>query len=122
MKLYSLRGKNKHDIDVSLQLIWPNKNGESGEHYDFKIIRRHFVPHGKKDERYIDVKATTARANTDFFVSAPEWQVMFKFGNRYRIFRVYRTGTAEAEIRKIKDPAKLIKAGDLVPTEARFTT
>lgn len=104
---FKLVGQDTEGHPLKLEVIWENKHGESGLPYDFRIIKN-----GK--ERYVEVKSTKSRVATyPFFMSAAESKVMREKKDRYRIFRVFKTGTANPAIKKFKNPAKLIEQGSI---------
>lgn len=94
------------DGNVIVEVIWLNKNGESGEHYDIKIKE------GKK-EIFVEVKSTKDYKKAWFEVSKDQWRLMKEKGDRFYIYRVYGAGTDKAKVEKIRNPAKLWKEGKI---------
>ena len=87
-----------------MEIIWLNKNGESREHYDIKIVEN-------GEEIFIEVKSTKEYGKDWFQVSKDQWRLMKENGNKFYIYRVYGAGTKEAKIEKICNPAKLWEEG-----------
>jgi len=90
------------DGKVIVEVIWLNKNGESGQHYDIKITEN-----GK--EIFIEVKSTKEYGKTQFEVSREQWKFLKENGDKYYIYRVYGARTKNAKLEKIHNPAKLWK-------------
>ena len=87
------------DGNVIVEVIWLNKNGESGQHYDIKIKE-----YG--DEIFIEVKSTKEYEKVWFEVSKDQWKLMKEKGDKFYIYRVYGVGTKNAKIEKIHNPVK----------------
>ncbi len=98
--------KLKRGNEVIVEAVWLNKYGESGQHYDIKIIEN-------GNEIYIEVKSTKERDKSWFRVSKDEWKLMKEKGNNFYIYRVYSAGTEEAGIKTIHDPVKQWKEGKI---------
>ncbi len=98
--------KLEKDGRVIAEVVWLNKNGESGQHYDIKITEN-------EDEIFIEVKSTKEFEKTWFEVSKDQWRLMKEKGNKFYIYRVYGAGTKDAKLKKIKNPAKLWKEGHI---------
>jgi len=92
------------DGNVLCEIIWLNKDGESGEHYDIKLIEN-------GEEFFIEVKTTKTHEKSRFEVSREQWRLMQDKGDRFYIYRVYGIGTENVKAEKIPDPAKLWKDG-----------
>ncbi len=89
------------------EVIWLNKDEESGKPYDFKIIED-----GK--ERFIDVKGTPSGVKDLIYLSPNEWVFMFEKGESYSIYRVYNAGS-NARIEIIENPSALLQQGKIFP-------
>ncbi len=96
----------KQPTPIELEIIWHNRNGESGEPQDFTLIKN-----GK--QRVIEVKSTSSASKSRFFLSRQEYRTLQHHGNRYRFFRVFNAGKVHAHIEKIKDPAAKMQQGFL---------
>ena len=90
--------------NIIVEIIWLNKNKESGQHYDIKIKEG-------GDEIFIEVKSTKEFEKTWFEVSKDQWRLMKEKGDKFYIYRVYGAGTKNAKLKKIPNPAKLWKEG-----------
>ncbi len=91
---------------VIVEVIWENKNGESGKPYDIKIIEN-------GDKTFVEVKSTSSTTKGTFQLSENEWSFMKEKGDRYYIYRVYGAGSRSPKARKIQNPMKLIQKGKL---------
>jgi len=87
------------DGDITVEIIWLNKNGESGQHYDIKIAE-------DGDEIFIEVKSTPEYGKAWFQVSKDQWRLMKEKEDKFYIYRVYGVGTENARIEYIRNPAK----------------
>ena len=94
------------DGDLIVEVIWLNKNGESGEHYDIKVVEN-------GEEIFIEVKSTKEYDKAWFSVSKDQWRLMEEKGDNFYIYRVYGAGRKDAKILKIRNPAKLWKEGKI---------
>jgi len=92
--------------NIVVEIIWLNKNGESGEHYDIKVIEN-------KEEIFIEVKSTKEYGKAWFKMSKNQWKLMKEKGDKFYIYRVYGVGTEEVKLEKIPNPAKLWKEGHI---------
>jgi len=98
--------KLEKDGKVIVEVIWLNKNGESGQHYDIKIIE-----YG--EEIFIEVKSTKEYEKAWFQVSKDQWRLMKEKGDKFYIYRVYGAGTEDTKIVKIHKLAKHVKDGHI---------
>jgi hypothetical protein len=89
------------------EVIWENKEGESGKPYDFKVKEN-----GK--EKFIDVKGTPSGIKDLIYLSPNEWVFMFDKGVDYSIYRVYSAGN-DARIEIIENPSGLLQQGKIFP-------
>lgn len=89
------------------EVIWENKEGESGKPYDFKVREN-----GK--EKFIDVKGTPSGIKDLIYLSPNEWVFMFDKGEDYSIYRVYNAGN-DARIEIIENPSGLLQQGKIFP-------
>ena len=96
----------KKDDSIIVKVIWLNKNGESGQHYDIKIIEI-----TKNKEEFIEVKSTKEYEKAWFEVPKDQWRLMKEKGDKFYIYRVYGAGTKKSKIEKISNPVKLWKEG-----------
>ncbi|RLI79420.1 hypothetical protein DRP05_03950 [Archaeoglobales archaeon] len=90
--------------NIVVEIIWLNKNGESGEHYDIKVIEN-------GEEIFIEVKSTKEYGKAWFTMSKDQWKLMKEKGDKFYIYRVYGAGTEEVKLEKIPNPAKLWREG-----------
>ncbi len=97
--------KNKNNFS---EVVWMNKDEESGLPYDFKVIEN-----GK--EQFIDVKGTPSRSKDIVYLSPNEWIFMFDKGKDYYIYRVYNAGQLSARIEIIENPSDLLMNGKIFP-------
>jgi len=96
----------KDDDRVIVEVVWLNKNGESGQHYDIKITEN-------EDEIFIEVKSTKEDEKAWFQVSKDQWRLMKEKEDKFYIYRVYGAGTEKVKIEKIPNPAKLWEEGHI---------
>lgn len=89
------------------EVIWLNKDGESGQPYDFRIVEN-----GKS--KFIDVKGTPSGTKDIVYLSPNEWVFMFDRGKDYSIYRVYNAGS-DARIEIIENPSELLQQGKIFP-------
>ena len=89
------------------EVIWANKDGESGKPYDFKIME-------DGHEYYIDVKGTPSGVKDLIYLSPNEWKFMFDKREKYSIYRVYNAGK-DARIEIIENPSNLLQKGKIFP-------
>lgn len=88
------------DGNLIVQVVWLNKEKESGEHYDVKIVEN-------GEEIFVEVKSTKEHEKAWFRVSKDQWRLLREKGNKFYIYRVYGAGTKEVKAEKIPNPAKL---------------
>lgn len=89
------------------EIIWLNKDSESGMPYDFKVIENGI-------EKFIDVKGTPSGIKDIIYLSPNEWVLMFDKGENYSIYRVYNAGN-DARIEIIENPSSLLQQGKIFP-------
>lgn len=97
--------KNKNNFS---EVVWMNKDEESGLPYDFKVIEN-------GTEKFIDVKGTPSRSKDIVYLSPNEWIFMFDKGKDYYIYRVYNAGQLSARIEIIENPSDLLMNGKIFP-------
>lgn len=102
--VYEYMTKQKNNFT---EVIWENKEGESGKPYDFKVKEN-----GK--EKFIDVKGTPSGIKDLIYLSPNEWIFMFDKGVDYSIYRVYNAGN-DARIEIIENPSGLLQQGKIFP-------
>ena len=105
---FSLIGKDQQGNDLNLEVIWYNKNatpltGYSQRNKDLVIIKN-----GVK--RIIEVKSTLSPDKDTFDISHREFMAAKKYAEKYRIFRVFNTGSISPRIEIIKNPAEKIQS------------
>ena len=111
---FLLESKTIEGKSITLEVIWHNKQGESGYGVDFEIIKN-----GAR--RYVEVKSTYRSSQLMLRVSRNEWTFMREQGDRYRFFCVYNAGKRkDINIIKIKNPAEKLFSGELEPQELQF--
>ncbi len=98
--------KLKEEGKVVVKVEWLNKDRECGAPYDIKIV-------DKGEDFYIEVKSTTDDTKTYFEVSERQWYFMMEKEDKFYIYRVYGAGTKEVGGKKIKNPAKLWREGNI---------
>ncbi|MBS1635417.1 MAG: DUF3883 domain-containing protein [Bacteroidetes bacterium] len=96
--------KNKYN-----KVNWSNENGESYKPFDFIVFGENNM------EIFIEVKGTPSSTKTVFPISIEEWKLMFEKGDNYYIYRVFSAGNEEPDIRIIKNPAKELVEGNILP-------
>lgn len=89
-------------------VIWENKDGESGKPWDFKVIHN-----GK--EKFIDVKGTPSETKSVVYLSPNEWVFMMQQKERYSIFRLYKAGQDKPDIVEFNNPALAVTQGKMLP-------
>ncbi len=104
--VYEFLTKNKNNFS---EIVWMNKDGESGMPYDFKVVEN-------GTEKFIDVKGTPSRSKDVVYLSPNEWTFMFEKGNDYSIYRVYNAGQQTAKIEIIENPGDLLIRGKIFPS------
>jgi len=92
--------KLEREGNVIAEVIWLNKEGESNNHYDIKVIEN-----GR--EIFVEVKSTTTSEKSWFEVSKWQWSLIREKGDDFCIYRVYNARTNKARAEKIQNPAKL---------------
>jgi tetratricopeptide (TPR) repeat protein len=110
----------------AVKLKWHNygmpQDEDSGAHIDMEVIKKN--TQGEKcRHKYVEVKATRSDTKNVANFSGAELSLMRECKdeqkasiNKYRLFRVYNTGTAQARIEKIKNPYKQIEKEDIAVT------
>ena len=111
---FILVGKDNVGHSLRLEVLWLNKNTESGYAADFKIIKNGKI-------RCIEVKASYHSSKSLARVSRNEWELMRTMGKQYSLFFVYNAGSkTKAKILRVKDPATKMVTGALKPYEIQF--
>ncbi|MBK7132274.1 MAG: DUF3883 domain-containing protein [Bacteroidales bacterium] len=90
------------------EIIWKNKDGESGSPYDFKIVKNGI-------EKYIDAKGTPSSSKDVIYLSPNEWIFMFEKGAEYSLYKVYDAGKSNARIEIVENPSDLLRQGKIFP-------
>lgn len=117
-KKYSIDEKNLENTRLGfkikdIEIIWNNREQESGKDHDFKIINEYkYIKNNKsyiiRSDYFIEVKSTTTNENDirniPFYFSINEWNLMDRSDNNYYIARVFNART--------KPSMKLIKFQD----------
>ncbi len=101
----------------NIEVIWNNKNGESYENHDLKIIKQcKYIKNNKlinTREYFIEVKSTTTGesegGDIPFRLSSNEWKLMFNLDTSYYIARVFNTKNDSPNIKLIKLEKKELK-------------
>lgn len=65
---------------------WVSSESDS---YGFDILSYTLLPDGSVKELYIEVKATTSKVDTAFYVSRNEVEKSILFSDRYCLYRIY---------------------------------
>ena len=94
--------------NVTVEVMWLNKNGESKEHHDIEIVEN------GEEKIFIEVKSTKEDEKDWFLVSKSQWMEMQEKGDKFWIYRVYGIATKKQRLVEIKNPAKLWKEGDII--------
>jgi len=98
------------DMPLRLEVIWYNKDRpdvSGSEACDIEIIKNGV-------SRYVEVKATLSDKKEKVELSQNECEIMFRYKDRYRLYRVYSVGTPEARIERYVNPAQAIFDGELL--------
>ena len=103
----------RKSTDIFSEIVWVNKEGESGKPYDFEVTEN-----GVK--KYIDVKGTPSSEKDIAYLSPNEWAFMFEKGANYSIYRLYSAGKESVRIETTENPSKAIKQGALMPNPIRI--
>ncbi|MGH0153085.1 UNVERIFIED_CONTAM: hypothetical protein FKN15_023719 [Acipenser sinensis] len=94
------------------EIVWNNRNGESGQPCDFKVTFA--TDDGVLSEVYIEVKATVKVERSFIHLSANELHLALKEKERYHIYRVYNAGdTRHVRLCRIKNLAQCLHAKEL---------
>ncbi|RXM31499.1 hypothetical protein EOD39_1724 [Acipenser ruthenus] len=94
------------------EIVWNNRNGESGQPCDFKVTFA--TDDGVLSEVYIEVKATVKVERSFIHLSANELHLALKEKERYHIYRVYNAGdTQHVRLCRIKNLAQCLHAKEL---------
>ncbi|EKF39095.1 hypothetical protein MOQ_000682 [Trypanosoma cruzi marinkellei] len=114
-----LRAEVPPDVDV----VWVNENGEYGTPYDILLVRRNVrdVPSSTSTEilAYVEVKSTCTNVRRDFEMSLREFLFAARFGQAYKIYRVFRASTSATHhmhVEVLEDVVKLWRTGSLTMT------
>lgn len=97
----------KKNPQVYSSITWLNESEESYSPYDFEVIENGI-------KRYIEVKGTPSLSKEVFFLSSPEWEILFEHGNNYSVFRVFGAGTGTNRLERTDDLRTLISEGKLL--------
>ena len=101
----------------NIEVIWNNKNGESYENHDLKIVKQcKYIKNNKlinTREYFIEVKSTTTGesegGNIPFRLSSNEWKLMCNLDTSYYIARVFNTKNDSPDMKLIKLEEKELK-------------
>ncbi|XP_058848447.1 uncharacterized protein LOC117424580 isoform X2 [Acipenser ruthenus] len=94
------------------EIVWNNRNGESGQPCDFKVTFA--TDDGVLSEVFIEVKATVKAEKSFIHLSANELHLALKEKERYHIYRVYNAGdTRHVRLCRIKNLAQCLHAKEL---------
>lgn len=102
-----------------LEVVWLNKNGNSGKGYDY-IIKKNDV-----EIEYIEVKTKTKDSDELIKVTGVQWEIARKLydrgeGDKYCFYLVKNAGEENAEIKVLRNPIKLWKEGKLYAHPVNF--
>ena len=97
---------------VRYKIIWTNKNGNRGEGFDFLILK------DDKNFEYIEVKTKTGKDIKEIEMTGTQWELARNLfnqnvGDKYSIYIVYNAGTYEPEIKRIVNPFRMWKDGEI---------
>lgn len=111
--------KKQFENESDIEVIWLNKNRDSGKGYDILIIS-----HGEETD-YIEVKSKLDNNPYLVEISGTQWEFARKLhneneGDKYKIYVVSHVGTNDAKIKIIKNPVKLWKEGRLYAHPVRL--
>jgi hypothetical protein len=111
--------KCEFESDDEVEIVDLNNSGKIGVGCDF-IIK-------KKGEIYrlVEVKSTTEKFGQTLSISGTQWEVARNFfnendGDKYWIYCVFKAGTENAEIVKIRNPIEKWKDGKLLAHPVNF--
>ncbi|XP_041077227.1 protein NO VEIN-like isoform X2 [Polyodon spathula] len=94
------------------EIVWNNRNGESGQPCDFKVTFA--TDDGVLSEVFIEVKATVKAEKCFIHLSANELHLALKEKERYHLYRVYNAGdTRHVRLCRIKNLAQCLHAKEL---------
>ncbi len=100
--------------DYAEKVKWVSKESDS---YGYDILSYTIAKNGKVKKLYIEVKTTTSRVDTEFYVSRNEVSKSVEFSDNYAIYRLYAVKSATPHFYKafgkiednfILDPATFI--------------
>ena len=98
-----LKSQNKYE-----SINWLNKDEEAYLPYDFVVVEN-------QKEKYIEVKGTSSKDKSEFYMSKNEWNLMFEKKADYSIYRLFNAGKKEGlEIKIIEKPYLLIQNGNML--------
>jgi hypothetical protein len=92
--------------NIIAEVIWLNKENESGKHFDIKIIEN-------GEEIFVEVKSTKEYGKAWFKVSKDQWNLIKEKGKKFCVYRIYGAGTKKVKLEKIQNPAKLWLEGHI---------
>ncbi|RDD44961.1 hypothetical protein TrispH2_003214 [Trichoplax sp. H2] len=109
-----MKGVDHRGKDLSVKIIWFNKDQESNFPADINIIKN-------DRSKYIEVKTTYKKKNLFCKISQKEWLSMHQYGKNYRLFCIYNAGKeGDVLIKQIKDPISKVMEGSIIPKEIYF--
>jgi hypothetical protein len=94
------------------EVIWMNKEGESGKPYDFSVT----LDHG--DQEYWEIKSTPSSKKSEFPISENELLFAFQKREKYYLLRLLNAGKENPSIKIYPDAAAHVEAGDFIIREA----
>jgi len=102
--------EKKFDSDTFNHHVWMNKDGESGQSFDFKIVDTVLDLVGY----YVECKGTI-NAEPVFYLTKKEWQLMLKEPDKYKIYIVTEALSASPKLRIINNLLSEMTQGKVVP-------
>ena len=77
--------------DYAEKVKWVSKESDA---YGYDILSYTVAKNGKVQKLYIEVKTTTSKVDTEFYVSRNEVSKSIEFSNNYCVYRLYAVKTA----------------------------
>ncbi|XP_066560829.1 uncharacterized protein LOC136750017 isoform X2 [Amia ocellicauda] len=104
--------KENGSPDGPKEIVWYNRNGESGQPCDFKVTFG--TGDNGSSEVFIEVKATVKSERNFIHLSANELDLALKERDRYHIYRVYNAGDSQnVRLCRIRNLAQHLHAKEL---------
>ena len=104
--------RKEHQED-DIKVVWLNEKGNRGKGYDIVLIR------DDKEVEYIEVKSTREQNPSWLEITGTQWEFARRLydqgeGDKYSIYIVLKAGSPDAGIKRVKNPIRLWKEGQLL--------